>query len=49
LNDRYNDWIDGYDKGKLLVVEVDDLNFVKKPEDLGTIIEKVNAEINGLF
>ncbi len=49
LNKRYNDWIDHYDKGKLLVIEVDDLNFVKKPEDLGTIIEKVNAEIHGLF
>jgi len=49
LNKRYNDWIDNYDKGKLLVVEVDDLNFVDNPEDLGTIIEKVNAEIHGLF
>ena len=49
LNKRYDDWIDHYDKGKLLVIEVDDLNFVKKPEDLGTIIEKVNAEIHGLF
>ncbi len=49
LNDRYNKWIESYDKGKLLVIEVDDLNFVKNPEDLGTIIEKVNAEIHGLF
>ena len=49
LNKRYDDWIANYDKGKLLVIEVDDLNFVQKPEDLGTIIEKVNAEIHGLF
>ena len=49
LNKRYNDWIANYDKGKLLVIEVDDLNFVKKPEDLGTIIDKINAEIHGLF
>ncbi len=49
LNKRYDDWIDHYDKGKLLVIEVDNLNFVQKPEDLGTIIEKVNAEIHGLF
>ncbi len=49
LNKRYDDWIAGYDKGKLLVIEVDDLNFVKNQEDLGTIIEKVNAEIHGLF
>jgi deoxyadenosine/deoxycytidine kinase len=49
LNERYDLWIEGYTKGKLLVVEVDDLNFQKKPEDLGFIIEKINAEINGLF
>jgi deoxyadenosine/deoxycytidine kinase len=49
LNKRYNDWIDHYNKGKLLVIEVDDLDFVNNQEDLGTIIEKVNAEIHGLF
>jgi deoxyadenosine/deoxycytidine kinase len=49
LNERYEKWIEGYSNGKLLVVEVDNLNFQKKPEDLGLIIEKINAEINGLF
>ncbi len=49
LNDRYNNWINSYNKGKLLVIEVDNLNFVDKPEDLGTVIEKVNGEIHGLF
>jgi len=49
LNERYDIWIDGYTNGKLLVIEVDNLNFQKNPEDLGIIIEKINAEINGLF
>jgi len=49
LNERYDKWINSYSKGKLLVIEVDDLDFVNKPEDLGQIIEKVNAEIHGLF
>ncbi len=49
LNKRYDDWIAGYNKGKLLIIEVDDLNFVENQEDLGTVIEKVNAEIHGLF
>jgi len=49
LNERYEQWIEGYSAGKLLVVEVDNLNFQKNPEDLGFIIEKINAEINGLF
>ncbi|MEI6696844.1 MAG: deoxynucleoside kinase [Bacteroidota bacterium] len=49
LNERYEQWIDGYANGKLLVIEVDNMNFQKNPEDLGFIIEKINAEINGLF
>ena len=49
LNDRYENWIKGYDKGKLLVIDVDRLDFVDKPEDLGSIIDKIDAEINGLF
>ncbi len=49
LNERYDLWIEGYTNGKLLIIEVDNLNFQKKPEDLGFIIEKINAEINGLF
>jgi deoxyadenosine/deoxycytidine kinase len=49
LNDRYEAWIGDYTLGKLLVVEVDNLNFSEKPEDLSIIIEKINAEIHGLF
>ena len=48
LNERYEAWVHDY-KGKLLVIDVDDLNFVDKPEDLGSIINKIDAEINGLF
>ena len=33
LNERYEAWIEGYDKGKLLIIDVDDLDFVNKPED----------------
>jgi len=49
LNERYEAWITGYNKGKLLIIDVDDLNFVDKPEDLGFILNKIDAEINGLF
>ena len=38
-----------YAKGKLLVIEVDDINFAEEDEDLSKIIEKIDAEINGLF
>ncbi|MAZ30604.1 MAG: deoxynucleoside kinase [Flavobacteriales bacterium] len=49
LNERYEAWISGYDKGKLLIIETDDLDFSKNQEDLGFIVDKVNAELHGLF
>jgi deoxyadenosine/deoxycytidine kinase len=49
LNERYEAWIHGYNKGRLLIIDVDDLDFVENPEDLGRIIGKIDAEINGLF
>ena len=48
LNERYEAWIHGYNKGRLLIVNVDDLDFVEKAEDLGNVIAKIDAEINGL-
>ncbi len=49
LNERYEAWISTYDKGKLLIIEVDENNFSENPEDLGKIITRIDAEINGLF
>ena len=48
LNERYENWIDKYDSGKLLVINVDDVDF-NKPEDLSVVIERINAEVHGLF
>jgi len=49
LNERYESWIENYESGKLLIIDVDDIDFSNNPEDLGLIIEKINAEIHGLF
>ena len=49
LNERYEAWISEYDKGKLLIVETDDLDFSRNQGDLSIVVDKVNAEINGLF
>ena len=49
LNERYEAWISTYDKGKLLIIDTDNLNFVDNKQDLGIVIEKVDAELNGLF
>jgi deoxyadenosine/deoxycytidine kinase len=49
LNERYEAWISTYELGKILIIDIDDINFAEKPEDLGVIINKINAEIHGLF
>jgi deoxyadenosine/deoxycytidine kinase len=49
LNERYEAWISTYTDGKLLIIDVDDLDFESKAEDLGKIISKIDAEIHGLF
>jgi len=49
LNERYEAWIHDYNKGKLLIIDVDNINFVDSPEDLGEIINKIDAQLHGLF
>ena len=49
LNERYEAWVTTYTKGKLLIIDVDDIDFVNNPEDLGNIINRIDAELNGLF
>ena len=48
LNERYEEWINSY-KGRKLIIDVDVINFEKRPEDLNFVIDKVNAELYGLF
>ncbi len=49
LNERYENWINGYDQGKLLVIDVDHIKFSESQSDLGDVIRKIDAEIHGLF
>jgi len=49
LNERYEAWIETYNLGKVLIIEADDYNFPENPEDLSKVIDKINAEIHGLF
>lgn len=49
LNDHYEEWIAGYDKGKLLIVDVNELDFVERIDDFAFIVNKIDLEINNLF
>ncbi|MBQ7576549.1 MAG: deoxynucleoside kinase [Bacteroidales bacterium] len=49
LNERYEEWIEHYSDGKLLIIDVDNLKFQERPEDFSTICDKIDAQLNGLF
>lgn len=49
LNERYEAWIGSYNLGNLLIIDVDNLNFTEVKEDLSSIINKIDAQIHGLF
>ncbi|MBL4657642.1 MAG: deoxynucleoside kinase, partial [Flavobacteriales bacterium] len=38
LNERYEAWISTYENGRLLIIDVDDINFFENSEDLGKVI-----------
>ena len=49
LNQRYDEWIESYQTGNLLVINANTVDFKNEPEDLGKIINMVQAELHGLF
>ena len=49
LNNKYEAWINSYKEGKLLIIDVNDLDFVEREEDFGYILDRIDAELNGLF
>jgi deoxyadenosine/deoxycytidine kinase len=49
LNDRYESWGTAYNLGKIITIDVDNHNFPENPEHLSGVIDKINAQIHGLF
>ena len=49
LNERYEDFIFHQYPGKVLVIESDNLDFEHNPEDFRTIVNKIDAQLFGLF
>ncbi len=48
LNERYEAWIHGYDKGNIIILDEDSLDYVGNPEHLGEVIDRLDAEIHSL-
>jgi deoxyadenosine/deoxycytidine kinase len=49
LNEYYNKWIAAYKEGPLLIINVDKNKFAEKDEDMGEIINRIDAQMFGLF
>ena len=49
LNERYESWVETYKDGKMLIVDADSMDFLGNPSDVNLIIDKINAELHGLF
>ena len=48
LNERYEEWIKNYHEGKLLIIDTDNIE-LENPEDLSTVVDRIEASLNGLF
>ena len=48
LNRRYEEWIKDY-KGKVLIVDGDNVDFENNPKDFGRIAERIDSELYGMF
>lgn len=49
LNEHYENWIKGYKLGKILVIDVNQIDFVENIDDFGYIVSKIDLELNNLF
>lgn len=49
LNEHYEEWIAGYKEGKLLIIDINDLDFVARIEDFAYVVNRIDLELNNLF
>lgn len=49
LNEYYEEWISRYKEGRLLIIDVDTCNFAEDRKELGEVVNRVQAELYGLF
>ena len=45
LNERYEAWIQNYEKKNMITLEVDNLNFVDKPEDFQLVVDIIDRKL----
>ena len=45
LNERYEAWVGSYSKGKILIINVDDINFAENSDELQQIINQIDQNL----
>jgi len=46
LNERYEAWISTYDKNKMVIIDVDDLDFVENKVDFKTVLAEIDKGLS---
>lgn len=49
LGEHYENWIANYKLGKLLIIDVNELDFVERIEDFSFVVGRIELELNNLF
>ena len=46
LNERYEAWISTYDKNKMIIIDVNDIDFVEDKNDFNSVVEEIEKGLN---
>ena len=46
LNQYYDDWYENYDKGKSLIVDTDELDFLENEDHFDKLVKKIHDSID---
>ncbi len=49
LNTLYEDWIERYDAGPKMIIDVDELDYVNADDDRAGVISRIDSRLFGLF
>lgn len=49
LNERYEAWVSSYNLGNIVIIDIDELDFINSPEATNQVISRIEASLNGLF
>jgi deoxyadenosine/deoxycytidine kinase len=49
LNERYEAWIATYNQGNIIIIDIDELDFLNNSDHTNQIINRIEAALNGLF